>query len=189
MASPAPPPVDSIAITPLCPAEGTVSGTITPAEVLAQTALGIDAGQFEELVRALRAGAAYANVQSSLFSPAKSAARSATPTEIETKIKVLSLAARFFNFDRRAKYVWEPGVRRRRALSFLRSKKSMGLAAVTAHVHFCPSSAITSLTKRRSMYSAGFRLGFVFNAMACHCAINSTPFSVGTGTRASLIIW
>ena len=68
-ASPAPPPVDSIAITPLCPAEGTVSGTITPAEVLAQTAQGIDAGQFEELVRALRAGAAYANVHSSLFTP------------------------------------------------------------------------------------------------------------------------
>ena len=68
-ASPAPPPVDSIAITPLCPAEGTVSGTITPGEVLAQTAQGIDAGQFEELVRALRAGAAYANVHSSLFGP------------------------------------------------------------------------------------------------------------------------
>lgn len=65
----APPPVDPIAITPLCPAEGTVSGTITPGEVLAQTAQGIAAGEFEELVRALRAGAAYANVHSSLFGP------------------------------------------------------------------------------------------------------------------------
>jgi CHRD domain len=68
-ASPAPPPVDPIAITPLCPAEGTVKGTITPFEVLAQTAQGIAAGEFEELVRALRAGAAYANVHSSLFGP------------------------------------------------------------------------------------------------------------------------
>jgi hypothetical protein len=67
--SPAPAPVDPIAITPLCPAEGTVSGTITPGEVLAQTAQGIAAGEFEELVRALRAGAAYANVHSSLFGP------------------------------------------------------------------------------------------------------------------------
>ncbi len=85
--SPAPAPVDPIAITPLCPAEGTVTGTITPGEVLAQTAQGIAAGEFEEVVRALRSGAAYANVHSSLFGAAKSAARSATPTDIETKIK------------------------------------------------------------------------------------------------------
>jgi CHRD domain len=68
-AAPAPPPVDPIDITPLCPAEGTVKGTITPFEVLAQTAQGIAAEEFEELVRALRAGAAYANVHSSLFGP------------------------------------------------------------------------------------------------------------------------
>ena len=54
--------------------------------------------------------------------------------------------------------------------------------------YFCPNSAIASLTKRRSMYSLGFRFGLIFNAIACHCAINSTPFSVGTGTSASRII-
>jgi hypothetical protein len=67
--NPAPAPVDPISITPLCPASGTVSGTITPAEVLAQTAQGIAAGDFEELVRALQAGAAYANVHSTLHPP------------------------------------------------------------------------------------------------------------------------
>jgi hypothetical protein len=67
--TPAPPPVDPIAITPLCPASGTVTGTITPGEVLAQTAQGIGTGEFEELVRALRNGAGYANVHSSLFGP------------------------------------------------------------------------------------------------------------------------
>jgi CHRD domain len=67
--NPAPPPVDPIAITPLCPAEGTVSGTITPGQVLTVTGQGIDTGEFEELVRALRAGAGYANVHSSLFGP------------------------------------------------------------------------------------------------------------------------
>ena len=29
-------------------------------------------------------------------------------------------------------------------------------------IHFCPSSAIASLTKRRSMYSAGLRFGLMF---------------------------
>ena len=54
-------------ITPLCPSEGTVTGTITPAQVLAQTAQGFAAQDFDELVRAIRNGAAYANVHSSLF--------------------------------------------------------------------------------------------------------------------------
>ena len=58
-----------VASTPICPAQGTVSGTIVPAQVLAQTAQGIAAGEFAELVRALRAGAAYANVHSSLHTP------------------------------------------------------------------------------------------------------------------------
>src|SRR6478735_5036074 len=44
--------------TPACPAEGTVSGTITPAQVIGPAAQGIAAGEFAELVRALRAGAA-----------------------------------------------------------------------------------------------------------------------------------
>ena len=53
--------------TPACPAEGTVSGTITPAQVIGPAAQGIAAGEFAELVRALRAGAAYANVHTTTF--------------------------------------------------------------------------------------------------------------------------
>jgi hypothetical protein len=53
-------------LTPLCggPREDTVVGTITPVQVLAQTAQGIAAGEFAELVRAIQAGATYANVHS-----------------------------------------------------------------------------------------------------------------------------
>jgi hypothetical protein len=46
-----------------------VEGTITPAQVLVQDAQGFAAGDFDELVRAIRAGATYANVHSSVFSP------------------------------------------------------------------------------------------------------------------------
>lgn len=55
------------ASTPACPASGSVSGTITPLEVIGPTAQGIAPGEFDELVAALRAGRAYANVHSSLF--------------------------------------------------------------------------------------------------------------------------
>jgi hypothetical protein len=50
--------------TPNCPdAPGTVSGTITPAQVTGGAVdQGLAAGEFDELVRALRAGATYANV-------------------------------------------------------------------------------------------------------------------------------
>ena len=49
--------------TPACPTpNGTVSGTITAAQVIGPTGQGIQPGEFVELVRALRAGAAYANV-------------------------------------------------------------------------------------------------------------------------------
>jgi hypothetical protein len=56
-------------LTPSCPPEGTVTGTITPAQVLAQEAQGIFVGDFDELVRAIRAGATYVNVHSTLFPP------------------------------------------------------------------------------------------------------------------------
>ena len=50
---------------PTCPpAGGTVTGTIRPADVIGPTAQGIAPGEFEELVRAMRAGFAYANVHS-----------------------------------------------------------------------------------------------------------------------------
>jgi hypothetical protein len=54
--------------TQLCPAApATVTGTITAAEVIGPAAQGITAGQFSELVRAMRAGATYANVHSTLW--------------------------------------------------------------------------------------------------------------------------
>jgi hypothetical protein len=46
-----------------------VAGTIGPSQVLSPAGQGIDAGQFDELVDAIRAGATYANVHSSLFPP------------------------------------------------------------------------------------------------------------------------
>jgi hypothetical protein len=49
--------------TQACPTpEGTVTGTIVPANVIGPAAQGIAAGEFAELVRAIRAGATYVNV-------------------------------------------------------------------------------------------------------------------------------
>jgi CHRD domain-containing protein len=53
--------------TPPCPASGTVRGVITAPQVVGPSAQGISAGEFAELVRALRAGAAYANVHTTTF--------------------------------------------------------------------------------------------------------------------------
>ena len=64
-----PAPAAVAALTPQCVQEGIVSGTITPAQILAVTGQGLDAGEFGELLRAIRAGASYANVHSSLFPP------------------------------------------------------------------------------------------------------------------------
>lgn len=58
-----------------CPASpATISGTIMPADVSPNIkategarAQGINTGEFAELVRAIRAGATYANVHSALF--------------------------------------------------------------------------------------------------------------------------
>jgi hypothetical protein len=53
--------------TPTCPDRaGTVSGTIRAADVVGPTGQGIAAGEFDELVRALRASATYANVHTVL---------------------------------------------------------------------------------------------------------------------------
>ena len=49
-----------------------------PVDVIGPAAQGIAAGEFDELVEALRAGVAYANVHSSLVPAARSAASSAT---------------------------------------------------------------------------------------------------------------
>jgi CHRD domain len=52
--------------TQACPADGgTIRGTITPADIGAGAAgQGIAAGEFDEFVRAIRAGATYVNVHS-----------------------------------------------------------------------------------------------------------------------------
>ena len=52
--------------TQACPPSGTVTGTIRPVDVIGPVGQGIAAGEFDELVQALRDGLAYANVHSSL---------------------------------------------------------------------------------------------------------------------------
>jgi CHRD domain len=49
------------------PCDGDVEGTIVPADVQALTAQGIAAGEFDEVLRAMRAGATYANVHTATF--------------------------------------------------------------------------------------------------------------------------
>ena len=49
------------------PAPATVTGTITPADVLGPSGQGIAAGEFDELVDALRAGLTYVNVHSTKY--------------------------------------------------------------------------------------------------------------------------
>jgi hypothetical protein len=62
--------VDPAGVAPTCPAQaGTVTGTIRSAQVLDVAGQGIAAGEFAELVRAIRAGATYANVHSTVFGP------------------------------------------------------------------------------------------------------------------------
>ena len=54
--------------TPTCPSpSGTVTGVITAAQVIGPAGQGISAGEFAELVRAIRAGAAYVNVHTTTF--------------------------------------------------------------------------------------------------------------------------
>jgi hypothetical protein len=52
---------------PCPPTSGTVEGTIDPADVIGPANQGIAPGEFDELVRAMRAGVTYANVHSSKF--------------------------------------------------------------------------------------------------------------------------
>jgi CHRD domain len=54
--------------TQACPAApATISGTITPAEVIGPATQGIAAGEFGEIVAAIRAGFTYANVHTTTF--------------------------------------------------------------------------------------------------------------------------
>lgn len=52
---------------PCPPAAGTVTGTITPADVQGPTAQGIEPGAWQELAAAIRAGYTYVNVHTSKF--------------------------------------------------------------------------------------------------------------------------
>jgi CHRD domain len=54
--------------TQLCPPDpAKISGTIDEDEVVGPSGQGIAAGEFDELVRAIKAGVAYTNVHSSMF--------------------------------------------------------------------------------------------------------------------------
>jgi len=53
--------------TQACPPSGTITGTITPANVIGPTGQGISAGEFDEVVAAIRNGTAYVNVHSTTF--------------------------------------------------------------------------------------------------------------------------
>lgn len=48
--------------TQVCPQNGTISGTITPQNILTVTTQGIATGEFDELVAAIRAGLTYVNI-------------------------------------------------------------------------------------------------------------------------------
>ncbi len=61
-----PAPASVALITPMCPGlhEGTVTGTVTMANVIGPVAQGVAVGEFQEILRALRLGVTYANVHS-----------------------------------------------------------------------------------------------------------------------------
>jgi len=63
-----PPITNAPAGTQACPApSGTITGTIRPENVVGPTGQGIDAGQYDEFLRALDAGLTYVNVHSSKY--------------------------------------------------------------------------------------------------------------------------
>ncbi len=56
--------------TPACPTPGgTVTGTLTAAQVVGPSAQGIAAGEFSEIIAAIRAGYGYVNVHSTQYPP------------------------------------------------------------------------------------------------------------------------
>ena len=58
---------DPTGLAPTCPASGDVAGLLLPANIVGPSGQGITAGEFAELVAAIRKGVAYVNVHSSLF--------------------------------------------------------------------------------------------------------------------------
>jgi hypothetical protein len=54
---------------PACPADGVVEGTVAAANVIGPTDKGITAGDFDELIRAMRNGATYVNAHTPTYQP------------------------------------------------------------------------------------------------------------------------
>ena len=67
-----PAPAAVAAITPTCPQSGTVTGTITAANVITAVTASqqITTGELDEVIAAIRAGVAYANVHATPLNPA-----------------------------------------------------------------------------------------------------------------------
>jgi hypothetical protein len=59
--------IDPTGLSPQCVNEGTVEGDITAANIVKAGSQGIDVGEFEEFVRALRNDSGYANVHTTAF--------------------------------------------------------------------------------------------------------------------------
>ena len=66
-----PAPASVAGLTPFCPQSGSVSGHITAANVIAASTVSqqITAGELAEVIAAIRAGVAYANVHTTPLSP------------------------------------------------------------------------------------------------------------------------
>ena len=62
-------PPAGVPVPPACPngVSNTVTGTLTAANVIVQTAQGIATGELAEVIRAMRSGFAYANVHSTTY--------------------------------------------------------------------------------------------------------------------------
>lgn len=59
--------VDPTGLSPDCPQEGSVRGTVTSDNVIGPAGQGIAAGELNEMIRAIRSGATYVNVHSDAF--------------------------------------------------------------------------------------------------------------------------
>jgi hypothetical protein len=59
--------VDPTGLAPTCPQSGTVTGVAHAANVIGPAGQGIAAGEFAELIAAIRAGAAYVNIHSTKY--------------------------------------------------------------------------------------------------------------------------
>ena len=60
-------PASVAALTPECPQSGTVTGTVTAANVIGPTGQLVAPGELDEVIRAIRAGVAYGNVHTALL--------------------------------------------------------------------------------------------------------------------------